>query len=102
MFLVKSNISQENTASSHNKQLCQGSILTRGTFQTKLTRGRGAVCFTSVNFRQGSSRALVIEGQHKHSPVGWRTDCGGSELQGQAGPGAGGSAEAWPWPEDGH
>lgn len=33
---------------------------------------------------------------------GWRTDSGGSELQGQAGPGAGGSAEAWPWPEDGH
>lgn len=32
MFLVKSNISQESAASSHNKQLCQGSILTSGTF----------------------------------------------------------------------
>lgn len=102
MFLVKSNISQENAASSHNKELCQGSILTRGTFQTKLTWGREAVCFTSGKFRQGSSKALVTEGQPKYSPVGWRTDSGGSELQGQAGPGAGGSAEAWPWPEDGH
>lgn len=102
MFLVKSNISPENAASSHNKYLCQESILTRGAFQSKLTWGTGAVCSICVNLRQGSSRALVTVGQPKCSPVGWRTDSGGSELQGQAGPGAGGSAEAWPWPEDGH
>lgn len=97
MFLVKSNISQEDAASSHNKQLCQESVLTRGAFQSKLTWGRGAACFTCVNPGQGSSRALVTEGHPKFPPV-----VGESFWWVRAAAGAGGSAEAWPWPEDGH
>lgn len=66
MFLVKSNISQESAASSHNKQLCQGSVLTSGTFSRKPILGRGSVCFTYVNMcvlKRGSRRALIAVGQ---------------------------------------
>lgn len=93
MFLVKSNISQENAASSITNSCVKSQSSPEGHFKANSPGQRGCL----PHLRQGSSRALITEGQPKFSPVGWRTASGGSELQGQAGPGAGGSAEAWPW-----
>lgn len=89
MFLVKSSISQEMQPLPITNSCVKSQSSPEEHFKPN---SPGAVCFTCVNFRQGSSRALVTEGQPKYSPVGWRTDSGGSELQGQPG----GSAEAQP------